>query len=66
MLKKVKKLDYGSDYAYAPPQVDAVVNTTEIVTAWPVEARGSGPFVAVKLTTGETITCVGTVDDFLE
>jgi hypothetical protein len=66
VLKKVQKLNYSADYTYAPPQVDALVNTDEVATVWPVEARGSGPFVAVKLKTGETIVCVGTVDDFLE
>jgi hypothetical protein len=64
-LKRVQMLDYHANYAYAPPAVDAVVNTEEIVSARPTDARGSGPFVAIKFRDGTSMTIVRTVDDLL-
>ncbi len=65
MLIKVKRLNYNGNYAYAPPQEDAVINTEEIVSAVPTEARGEGPFLLVHFTTGDTMTMVGTLDMLL-
>src|SRR5262249_8471967 len=39
-------------HAYAPRQVDAVLNTDEVASACPTEARGGGPFVLVKFRGG--------------
>jgi hypothetical protein len=65
-LKKVKMLDWSAQFAYAPPQVDAVVNTEEIVRVAPSEGRGSGPFVTIKFRDGSTMQCVGTPEDFCD
>lgn len=64
MLVKVKMLDYSAGFAYAPPQVDALVNTDHVVSAKPTEARGSGPFLCLKMVGGETVTVVGSLDQF--
>jgi hypothetical protein len=59
MLIKVKYLDYEATTAYAPPQRDGVLNTEEVVTAVPTEARGSGPFLLVRFRDGSQMTIVG-------
>lgn len=65
MLIKVKYLDYDKPCAYAPPQEDAILNTDDVVSAVPTEARGSGPFLRVNLRDGTSITIVGTPDTLL-
>ncbi len=65
MLKKVYVLDYSANYAYAPPKVEALINTDEIVSATPTDARGSGPFMLVRFRDGSNLTVVGTVDALL-
>jgi hypothetical protein len=65
MLIRVKMLDYHGAYAYAPPQVDAVINTDDVTSARPTEARGIGPFLAVNMRDGSSVTIVGTVEDLL-
>jgi hypothetical protein len=61
-LIKVKKLDYSARFAYAPPVVDAVINTEEVVSAAAVEERGTGPFLQVCFRDGSTMTIKGTAD----
>ncbi len=65
MLRKFKFLDYGANYAYAPPQEDCIINTDNIVSAVPTESRGSGPFVLVKMSDGSKLTIVGRPEDLL-
>lgn len=65
-LKLVKMLDYNQSYAHAPAQVDAVVQTNQIVSVVPTEARGNGPFVRINLKDGTHIVCVGKPIDFVE
>lgn len=62
MLIKVKRLNWQANYAYAPPQEDAVINTEEVVSAVPTEACGSGPFLSVRFRDGSSMTVVGTPD----
>lgn len=66
MLKKVKLLDYHGNYAYAPPAVDSIVNTDDITSAKPCEARGIGPFLSIKFKDGRTETMVGTIEELLD
>lgn len=65
-LIKVRMVDYSQNYSYAPPQEDAILNTEEIVSAVPTEARGDGPFLRVNLKDGTRMVIVGTVDDVLQ
>lgn len=65
MLIKVRKQDWSGNFSYAPPLVDAVINTDEVVEAYPTESRGAGPFVKVKFKDGSTITIQGNVDQLL-
>jgi hypothetical protein len=64
-LKKILFLNYNSEYAYAPPQVEALINTDHITTCVPVEARGSGPFVRITFTNRDSLVAVGKPEDFL-
>lgn len=65
MLRKFKFLDYGASYAYAPPQEDCIINTDEVVSAIPTDARGSGPFMMVRFNGGYNLTLVGQPEDLL-
>lgn len=65
MLIKVKMLDYNLPYSYAPPTVDAIVNTEEIVSAKITEARGEGPHLFVRFRDGSSMTIQGRVEDLL-
>ena len=65
MLIKVRRLNYQRDYAYAPPQEDAVINTEDVVQAYPTEARGPGPFTLVKFRDGTSCTIAGTLDQLV-
>jgi hypothetical protein len=64
-LMRVKRLNYNTHYAYAPPQEDAVINLMDVQSVVPIEARGSGPFVVVRFRDGATMTCVGEPRDFV-
>lgn len=65
MLKKVKYLNWNGNFAYAPPQEDCIINTDEVISAVPTEARGSGPFMLVKMSDGSKLTLVGVPEDLL-
>lgn len=65
MLIKVKRQDWYATFAYAPPLVDAVINTDEVVSAVACESRGEGPFVQVKFRDGSKMVIRGTPDDLL-
>jgi hypothetical protein len=65
MLKLVKRLNYDCQYAYAPPQEDAVINLDRIVSVVSTDARGIGPFVAIRFVDGTSMTCVGEPRDFI-
>jgi hypothetical protein len=65
MLKKVEMLDYDAPTAYSPPAVTAVINTDEIVSVKPTDARGVGPFVFIKFKDGTSMTVRGNIEDFL-
>jgi hypothetical protein len=60
---RVERLNYGAQYAYAPPAEVAYVNTDEIQQAFPVEARGTGPHFAIRFRDGVNITCRGDIDE---
>ena len=64
MLIRVKKQDWSASFAYAPPLVEAVLNTDHIVSVVSVESRGSGPFVCVSMVDGQKLTCEGEPSDF--
>lgn len=60
-LIKVEIIDYNASYSYAPPTVDGVINTEEIVYAKPTTTpRRVGQFLFVKLRDGSSVTIVGT------
>jgi hypothetical protein len=61
-LVRVERLNYEANYAYAPPSEVAYINTEDIQQAYPTEARGSGPFFAVRFRDGKNITCRGDID----
>jgi hypothetical protein len=65
MLIRVKRLNYDTNYAYAPPQEDAVVNLADVRSVVETDARGTGPFVRVTFRDGSTMTCCGVPGDFL-
>lgn len=65
MLKKVKYLNWSGNFVYAPPQEDCIINTDEVISAVPTEARGSGPFMLVKMSDGSKLTLVGVPEDLL-
>jgi hypothetical protein len=64
-LKKVQRLNFSGNYAYAPPVEEAVINTDHITSVVPTEARGQGPFVLIRFTDGSTHVCVGCPEDFV-
>ena len=66
MLRKVKRLAYEKPYTYAPLQEEALVNDDMISCAVPVQERGGGPFVRLRLSDGSEMTVAGVVDDFLK
>ena len=63
MLIKVERQDWGANFAYAPPLVEAVINTDDIVTAVPCESRGVGPFMKVKFRNGDEMIIRGKPSD---
>ena len=66
MLIKVKRLAYERPYSFSPPpQEDAVINTTDVLSAVITDARGSGPFLRVLFRDGSEMTIVGTPDTLL-
>ena len=65
-LKKIKYLDYGASYDFAPPVSECVINTAEICRAIPCEVRGARPACRVFFNDGTNIVAVGTPDQFLE
>ena len=64
MLKKVKAQDYTQDYAYAPHVVEMLLNTDDIVSIQPTDARGSGPWLRVSMRNGKWFNVEGTIADF--
>jgi putative hemolysin len=66
MLKRVRIINFDTQYAYAPPVEPGVINIDEVSSAKPTEVRGGRPCVLVKMRNGETITIVGTPEDLLE
>jgi hypothetical protein len=68
-LKAVKFIDYNANYAYSPPERDAVINTHEIITVVPIE-RGSTrrPFddlVRIRFHDGSWMDVIGKPGDFV-
>lgn len=59
MLIKVQKQDWSAPSTYAPPLVEAVVNTEEIIEAERTDSRGSGPWTKVRFRDGSAITIHG-------
>lgn len=66
MFIKVKKLDYEAPCTFAPLQVDTLINSDDVITATPTEARGEGPFLHLEMRDKRFMTIVGTVDSFLK
>lgn len=64
-LKLVRAVNYAGNYAYAPPQEEALIDTDSIKLVVPTEARGTGPFVRVIFKDGAELVCVGMPRDFL-
>ena len=69
MLISVKKLDYEQAYAYAPPIMDAVINTDYIVSVVPAETRRPEPcvYIIFNMGSGPTLDmyCIGKPEYFL-
>lgn len=65
MLKGIKALDYKASYAYAPPVVDAVINTDDVQTAIPCDARCSEPTMRIRFRDGSTVVAIGKPADLL-
>jgi hypothetical protein len=63
MLMKVKRQDWDAQFGYAPPRVDAVLNTEDVVSAVPCESRGQGPWMRVTFRSGAEWIVWGTPDD---
>lgn len=69
MLKRVQFIDYNADYAYSPPERDAVINLSEIVSIVPIE-RGNTrrPFddlVSIRFRDGSKLHVIGKPEDFV-
>jgi hypothetical protein len=65
MLKQIRVLDYSGNYSYAPPTVDALVNTEEIVSAVPCASRRSEETMRLRMTDGSCLIAVGVPADLL-
>lgn len=65
MLIKVKRQDWYATFAYAPPLVEAIINTGDVVSATPCESRGVGPFMTVTFRDGKQWIVQGVPDDLL-
>lgn len=68
MLIVVKRLAYEKPYEYAPEREDCLINPEEVQSAIRTEARGSGPFLLIRLR-GEQgpareITIASTLEQF--
>lgn len=66
MLIRVRRQDWDASFEYAPPLVDALVNTDDVVTAHICESRGAGPWVKVVLRNGGTLIVEGTLDNLFK
>lgn len=70
MLKIVRYIDYKANYAYSPPDEEAVINTEEIVTATQilrVNTRRPFDFITrIKFKDGSTMDVIGKPSDFVE
>lgn len=67
MLVKVKRQDWDDPhFHYAPPRVDAVVNTDDVVSAVVCQSRGVGPWYRVTFRDGTEWIVQGHPDDLLE
>lgn len=69
MLKLVKFIDYDANYAYAPPEKEATINTQYIISAVPISpenTRSSSPVVRLNFHDGSSMVVVGTPRDFIE
>lgn len=69
MLKLVKYLDYSGNYAYAPPTLEAVIDTAEIQRVTPIlpeNSRSSYALVKIRFKDGSIMDVVGYVRDFVE
>lgn len=65
-LKKLKTQDWDATFPYAPPTVDTVINTDQIVSAVVCDSRGPGPWYRIMLTTGASFIAKGNPSDLLE
>lgn len=70
MLKAVKFIDYNANYAYAPPEEDAVINTDEIVSVVAIRReytrRAFDDTVRIKFKDGSWLDVLGEPHDFIE
>lgn len=69
MLKLVKFIDYDANYAYAPPEKEATINTEYIISAIPIapeNTRSSYSLVRLRFHDGSRMDVVGTPRDFIE
>jgi hypothetical protein len=69
MLKKVRIIDYGADYAYAPPDKEAVINLLEIISIVSINKENTRrPFddqVRIRFNDGSRLDILGKPEDFL-
>lgn len=70
MLKAVKFINYNANYAYAPPELDAIINTDDIITAVAVPRentrRAFDDIVRIKFRDGSWLDVIGKPQDFIE
>lgn len=66
MLKKVSRQNWDAKSTFAPLLEPSLINTDDIVSVFPAESRGVGPFVYIVMRNQAPITVQGTLDDFMD
>lgn len=68
MLKLVKFINYSGNYAYAPPDSEAVINTEEIIQVVPqkLAIRPTENIVRIYFRTRPWMDVIGKPSDFIE
>lgn len=69
-LRQVKFIDYDANYAYSPPERDAVINLDEIVSVVAIERgatrRAFDDLVRIRFRDGSILDVIGKPGDFVE
>lgn len=70
MLRIVKYIDYEANYAYSPPEAEAVINTEEIVAVTAIQReytrRPFDDICRIRLKDGTWMDVIGKPSDFIE